>query len=211
MEDQEEEIDERWEELREDLTYAMFHRDVPHIQSLLSLVSEVGCEDYLEAEVSSARLLLSRMEKERDASLQELQKVLTRESINEIRSMLHPPVLIKDLLRATLLLLGHSEEHTEDWKYVVKVLGKFGHEHLLNVMLDVKIRDIPVDVALRARDIVKDINEEKVKTVDCASVALYKWITGLVDEVVVDAETGVSKIEPHKELHIKPLETTKTC
>ena len=43
-------------------------------------------------------------------------------------------------------------------------------------MLDVKIRDIPVDVALRARDIVKDINEEKVKTVDCASVALYKWV-----------------------------------
>ena len=91
----------------------MFHRDVSQIQSLLSMVSEVGCDEYLEAEVSSAKLLLSRMVKERDASLHELQQVLTRESINEIRSMLHPPALIKDLLRATLLLLGHSEEQTE--------------------------------------------------------------------------------------------------
>ena len=59
---------------------------------------------------------------------------------------------------------------------MTKVLGKFGHEHLLNVMLDVKIQDIPVDVAMRARDIVKYIDEEKVKTVDHASVALYKWV-----------------------------------
>ena len=69
-----------------DLTYAMFHRDVSQIQSLLTMVSEVGCDEYLEAEVSSARLLLSRMVKEREASLHELQQVLTRESINEIRS-----------------------------------------------------------------------------------------------------------------------------
>ena len=59
---------------------------------------------------------------------------------------------------------------------MTKVLGKFGHEHLLNVMLDVKIQDIPVEVALRARDIVKYTSEEHVRKVDNASVALYNWV-----------------------------------
>lgn len=193
MSDEEEssENNERIEELRKELTYAMFHRDVQGIRTVLQLISEEGFEEELEAEVSSALLLISRMKKEQDDSLQELQKVLTRESINEIRSMLHPPVLIKDLVRATLLLLGHDEERTQDWKYVVKILGKFGHDHLLNLMLSVKISDIPVDVALRARDIIKDIEEEKAKCVDFECVKLYKWVNGLVAEVLANADNDV--------------------
>ena len=91
----------------------MFHNDEPKIQHYLSLVSEVGCEQELEAEVSSARLLLYRLEKQRDLLSQSLLKYLSKPVITEIRSLGCPPALVKELIMATLLLLGYTEEQAK--------------------------------------------------------------------------------------------------
>ena len=91
----------------------MFHRDVTRIKLLLQLVSEVGYEDALDAEVSSAILLLQRIERERDLSLEEVKNILNKACFDEIRSMKNPPVVVQAVMNATLLLLGHSERQAQ--------------------------------------------------------------------------------------------------
>ena len=87
----------------------MFHNDESQIKYYLSLVSEVGCDQELEAEVSSATLLLQRLDKQRDLLSEGLKDCLSKHIITEIRSFMNPPEWVKTLITATLLLLGYTK------------------------------------------------------------------------------------------------------
>ena len=87
----------------------MFHNDESQIKYYLSLVSEVGCDLDLEAEVSSAMLLLQRLDKQRDLLSEGLKDCLSKHIITEIRSFMNPPEWVKTLITATLLLLGYTK------------------------------------------------------------------------------------------------------
>ena len=91
----------------------MFHNDVTRIKCLLQNISEVGCEPQLEAEVSSAGLLLGRLEKHREESLKDLNKYLCSYALTELGRLLRPPILVQQLITATLLLLGVKEEQAK--------------------------------------------------------------------------------------------------
>ena len=73
----------------------MFHNDESQIKYYLSLVSEVGCDLDLEAEVSSAMLLLQRLDKQRDLLSEGLKDCLSKHIITEIRSFMNPPEWVK--------------------------------------------------------------------------------------------------------------------
>ena len=64
----------------------------------------------------------------------------------------------------------------QDWSYCSRVLGKYGHDSLLNTIYRVNIRTIPVHTALAAREMIKNMSLEGILKINLACGALFTWV-----------------------------------
>ena len=85
----------------------MFHSNIARMKLILSKVPEYGCEQQLEAEIASANLLIARLEAQRQSSLKELNEVINKGDITEIKSLAAPPQVVKDVITSAMMLLGY--------------------------------------------------------------------------------------------------------
>ena len=87
----------------------MFHNDVPKMKSFLKELFETKLDQQLEAEVSSANLLIDRLESQRQKTLEEKKNVVCKGDIVEVRSFPNPPRAVLEVISAVLVLLGYNE------------------------------------------------------------------------------------------------------
>ena len=85
----------------------MFHSNIARMKLILSKVPEYGCEQQLEAEIASANLLIARLEAQRQSSLKQLNEVINKGDITEIKSLAAPPQVVKDVITSAMMLLGY--------------------------------------------------------------------------------------------------------
>ena len=64
----------------------------------------------------------------------------------------------------------------QDWAYFKMKFTKGGRESLLREILKLDIETIPADVAQRAKEVIADMSEERVKCVSLAGAGLYTWV-----------------------------------
>ena len=87
----------------------MFHNDVPKMKLFLTELFETRLEHQLEAEVSSANLLIDRIELQRRKTLDEKTNTICKGDIIEMKAYHNPPHAVKEVLTALLVILGYNE------------------------------------------------------------------------------------------------------
>ncbi|XP_069114549.1 dynein axonemal heavy chain 10-like [Argopecten irradians] len=104
--------------------------------------------------------------------------MVTKGDITEIKSLSNPPQLVKNILVATMALLGVP--NVEDYRYVKRALGDYT---LLQNMSNIDIDSVSQETALKARQIVDGITEAEICKVSKATVSFLKWVNHVIAEV----------------------------
>ncbi|XP_062587909.1 uncharacterized protein LOC134249590 isoform X2 [Saccostrea cucullata] len=156
-------------------------KDLDAIKSALQLTKNKNVENRLVEEVVRAKSMLERLRN--IAKLMHAVLGLDQKTIAEIKGYQHPPPAVHHVMMASLLLLGHWEEETEDWKNVQIALGKMGKESIKRKIQELKVDDIPLDVALGARDLIRDFTLDQVRMVSAGGATFYIWVRGLTEEI----------------------------
>ncbi|XP_069114562.1 uncharacterized protein [Argopecten irradians] len=166
---------------RREIIDATNEKDMNVIREALKNVREKQLETRLEREVMNAKGMLERIRNINKL----LHAVLTldQKTIGEIRCYNSPPPAVHRVMMATLLLLGHWEEETEDWKNIQIALGKMGKDAIKRRIQELVVDNIPLDVALGARDLIRDFSLDQVRMVSAGGATFYVWVKGLTEEL----------------------------
>nr|XP_022341994.1 uncharacterized protein LOC111135861 isoform X3 [Crassostrea virginica] len=156
-------------------------KDMDALKSALQLTKTKNVENRLTEEVVRAKAMLDRLRN--IARLMHAVLGLDQKTIAEIKGYQHPPPAVHHVMMASLLLLGHWEEETEDWRNVQIALGKMGKESIKRKIQELKVNDIPLDVALGARDLIRDFTLDQVRMVSAGGATFYIWVRGLTEEI----------------------------
>lgn len=180
--------------LRTELQIAIREKDSIKLKAALKKVEKSKCEDRVAREVAVAKQLLERIRK--------LQKLLhaildmEQSTIAEMRSYAKPPAIVKRVMMATLLLLGHFEEETNSWKTIQQILGRTGKESIKRMIGEFKIEECPLEVAMGAKDFLRDFTIEQVRLVSAGAATFYVWVKGVVLELETRAGDEINNIRP---------------
>ncbi|XP_076472308.1 uncharacterized protein LOC143301800 [Babylonia areolata] len=167
--------------MKRDLVTAQTDRNLKELTRLISLCKERGYNKRMPAEMRYAKHIQER--------LQMVEKLLhgvrslNQQTVTEIRHYAHPPAIVHSVMMATLLLLGHFEEETEDWSRVQVIIGRTGKESLKRRCEEFNMDAVALDVALGSRELLKNISMEQVRKVSAGAAAFYVWTKGMVDEM----------------------------
>ncbi|XP_061169112.1 dynein axonemal heavy chain 10-like [Saccostrea echinata] len=104
---------------------------------------------------------------------------VSKGDIIELKALHNPPVLVKYVLEATVLLLGHSPAEAKNWKFVRGILND---PTLLNQLKNFHAENCDPESAKKAKELLEDITEEKVCKVSKAASQLVNWAKNAVDE-----------------------------
>ncbi|XP_061198056.1 uncharacterized protein LOC133206139 isoform X2 [Saccostrea echinata] len=108
---------------------------------------------------------------------------LDQRTIAEIRCYSNPSPEIHAVMKATLLLLGHFEEETRDWKNVQAILGKTGRASLKRKINMFDINHCKLDIALGAQKLLGDMKLEDIVNQSCGAATFYEWVHFTAEEV----------------------------
>lgn len=173
------EVDEEGE-LREKLTKAIESRNLEELERTVDLVESKGYGVKLGPELREAKDLIARLKR-----LQKLiHEVMTlnQRTIAEIKSYSHPIAEIHTVMRCTLILLGHTEKETEDWKNVQALIGKTGKMSLKRRIQELEVSKLKEDTVLRTKALLKDINLEDIVVISAGAATFYSWSHGITEE-----------------------------
>ena len=73
----------------------------------------------------------------------------------------------------------HCSYFFKDWKNVQIILGKMGKESIKRKLQELKVEKIPLDVALGARDLIRDFTLDQVRMVSAGGATFYVWVSVL--------------------------------
>ncbi|XP_060601784.1 uncharacterized protein LOC132755022 isoform X2 [Ruditapes philippinarum] len=180
--------------IKKELLIGIRDKDSKKIKAALKKVKAAGVEDKLEREVTIARSLLQRLKK-----LQRLLHAildLDQSTIAEIRGYSSPPKIVHTVMISTLLLLGHWEDETKEWKNIQIVLGKTGKESLKRLIVEFKIEKCPLEVAMGAKDFLRDYSIDQVRLVSAGCATFFVWVKGVVEELEKRAGDEINNIRP---------------
>lgn len=180
--------------IKKELIIAIRDKDSKKLKAALKKVKAKGVEDRMEREVTIAKGLLERLKK-----LQRLLHAvldLDQSTIAEIRGYGNPPPIVHTVMMSTLLLLGHWEEQTKSWKYIQMVLGKTGKESLKRLIVDFQIEKCPLEVAMGAKDYLRDYSIDQVRLVSAGCATFFVWVRGVVEEIEKRAGEEINSIRP---------------
>ncbi|KAL4221367.1 hypothetical protein ACF0H5_019626 [Mactra antiquata] len=181
--------------LKRQLLIAIREKDARKLRIALKKVKTVGVATLqLERECEIAVNLLERLKK--------LQKLLhavldlDQSTIMEIRGYSKPPPIVHTVMETTLLLLGHWKDETAKWKSIQTLLGKSGRESLKKQIEQFKIEECPLEVALSAKDSLKEYSIEQVRLVSAGCATFYVWVKGVIEEIERRAGEDLRRIRP---------------
>ncbi|XP_033763218.1 dynein heavy chain 6, axonemal-like [Pecten maximus] len=97
--------------------------------------------------------------------------MVSKGDVTELKSLSNPPQHVKQVLTATVTLLG--EENAEDYRYVKRALGD---STFLQSLAKIDVGSIPPEVAAKARGYIDGISEDQIRNVSKAACSLFRWI-----------------------------------
>lgn len=70
---------------------------------------------------------------------------------------------------------------SQDWKNVQITLGKMGKEAIKRRIQELDVDSIRLDVALGARDLIRDFSLDQVRMVSAGGATFYVWVGNFFD------------------------------
>ncbi|XP_053398727.1 cytoplasmic dynein 2 heavy chain 1-like [Mercenaria mercenaria] len=120
------------------------------------------------------------VEYDRISQASEAVKEIPKKDFQEMRSFNAPPEAVKDVLSATMLLLGHPESEV-NWTMIKKYLGKSGEESLQHKVGSNDFAKIPQENIKKAKAILSKYDANRIAQVSQAAKELYIWADAVVD------------------------------
>ncbi|XP_076086199.1 uncharacterized protein LOC143056904 isoform X2 [Mytilus galloprovincialis] len=179
---------------RRELNEATEVRDMSLIKEAISKAKRGSYDKRLPTEMALAKAMLERLRN--ITKLMHAVLSLDQKTIAEIKGYQNPPPAVHRVMMATLLILGHWEEETEEWRNVQIALGKMGKDAIKRKIQELKIDEIPVDVALGARDLIRDFTLDQVRMVSAGGATFYVWVKGLTEEICQRNSEIIKDIRP---------------
>ena len=97
--------------------------------------------------------------------------------VTEVKAMANPPQMVKNILSATLLLLGRPEPQTE-WKFAQRFLAD---KNCVKVLKEFDAESCSIETANKAKQLLKDANVDGVRKVSAAAVSFYLWSMDVIE------------------------------
>ncbi|CAF3462770.1 unnamed protein product [Rotaria sp. Silwood1] len=173
-----------------DLLAAIEERTIPALEEAIQQVKDHNYIQQLKYECERALELLNRLMKIEHMRIKVLR--LNQTTIAELHSYTKPPDEVSTVMRATFLLLGHSEReiqvirylkkyvvvkiHFKDWPQIQNILGRFGRESVRRRCYELNPLSIPVDKAREAKDILKNYDLIRVTEISVGLSAFFNWV-----------------------------------
>ncbi|XP_053400794.1 dynein axonemal heavy chain 9-like [Mercenaria mercenaria] len=106
---------------------------------------------------------------------------LPKRDFQEMKSFANPPVAVKDVLLASMLLLGHRESET-NWQMIKTCLGKTGKESIPERVAALNVEKMPEENLKKAKDILAKYDLNGIANVSQALKELYIWASAVTDD-----------------------------
>ncbi|XP_013404637.1 uncharacterized protein LOC106169650 isoform X2 [Lingula anatina] len=165
---------------KSDLVTAMSVREVDVLERAIEAGEAANYNKSLNLELAYAKRVLEHLrhiEKLRHDILN-----LDQKTIAEIRSYSNPPDAVHQVMAASYLLLGLTEDQVKEWRSVQAFMGKTGRESLKRKVSQFNVEKLAVDVALRAKEIMARFSKEEVHDVSAGAATFYVWAQGMIAE-----------------------------
>ncbi|XP_048763978.1 cytoplasmic dynein 2 heavy chain 1-like [Ostrea edulis] len=110
---------------------------------------------------------------------------ITKQNIDEIRTLSAPPQLVKDALGAIFLLLGYSSAQATDWKLIRKELGKRSTDDnsILNQLKNFQAEKCDPASAKKAKELIGDVTIAQAKSVSLVASHFVAWTLNALNGV----------------------------
>ncbi|CAF2137616.1 unnamed protein product [Rotaria magnacalcarata] len=168
------------ERLRQELLSAIDERTIPALEEAIQHVKDHNCIQPLKYECERALELLNRLMKIEHMKIKVLR--LNQSTIAELHSYAKPPDEVSTVMRATFLLLGHSEREIQDWPQIQSILGRFGKESIRRRCYELNPLNIPVEKAREARDILRHYDLIRVTEISVGLSVFFNWTMTMIEE-----------------------------
>jgi len=126
----------------------------------------------LKAEVSKSEQQIDHLKRYYKAK-----NSISKADLTEINSFSNPPQFLKNLMSATLLLLGHTPTQAKDWNYVRKTFKVVnGEMSIISSFKRVSARNISDRTVRRVEKTLGKVETDEANKISRSSSALLDWI-----------------------------------
>ncbi|CAF0800740.1 unnamed protein product [Rotaria sp. Silwood1] len=169
-----------FDKIRRDLLAAIEERTIPALEEAIQQVKDHNYFQQLKYECERALELLNRLVKIEHMKIRVLR--LNQATIAELHSYAKPPDEVLTVMRATFLLLGHSEKEIQEWTQIQNLLGRLGKESVRRRCYELNPLSITVDKAHEAKDILRNYDLIRVSEISVGLAAFFSWAVTMIEE-----------------------------
>ncbi|CAF0877672.1 unnamed protein product [Adineta steineri] len=163
-----------------DLLAAIEERTIPALEEAIQQVKDHNYLHRLKYECERALELLNRLMKIEHMKIRVLR--LNQSTIAELHSYTKPPDEVYTVMRATFLLLGHTDKEIQDWTQIQNLLGRLGKDSVRRRCYELSPLNILVDKAHEAKDILRNYDLIRVSEISIGLAAFYSWAVTMIEE-----------------------------
>ncbi|ESP05579.1 hypothetical protein LOTGIDRAFT_228104 [Lottia gigantea] len=110
-------------------------------------------------------------------------------TISELRSYHHPPPCVHDVMAATYMLMGYSEDRLGDWNEIQAYLGQLTRDKLIRQIGEFDTKHVNEITASRVKSILQAYTLEEVKDASYGAATFYVWADNMVAKIEKDKES----------------------
>ncbi|CAF3687888.1 unnamed protein product [Adineta steineri] len=169
-----------FDKVRRDLLAAIEERTIPALEEGIQQVKDHNYLHRLKYECERALELLNRLMKIEHMKIRVLR--LNQSTIAELHSYTKPPDEVYTVMRATFLLLGHTDKEIQDWTQIQNLLGRLGKDSVRRRCYELSPLQILVDKAHEAKDILRNYDLIRVSEISIGLAAFYSWAVTMIEE-----------------------------
>ncbi|XP_063681692.1 calponin homology domain-containing protein DDB_G0272472-like isoform X4 [Bolinopsis microptera] len=166
-----------------------------------------GFDTILAKELIDAEYLLKRLKRLEFLKRQIME--LKQQTIAEIKSYSQPPPVVKFVMTATFLILGHTAKEIKQWPQLVVLMGKTGKASLKRRVQSYEPDTMAWDVAQACSEILAGMDTGSVADVSAGAAAFYIWCDGMVTERLTLPEVITKELQDQRRASIKREESNK--
>lgn len=164
--------------LQKELKEAIARRNVEVLETALDNAKSSEFSSNLQHQITEAEQLLTELRKLKRFAHEVLQ--MKQSTISEIHTYKHPRPLAYDVMKATYLLLGESENHLEEWEQIQCLMRKSGKQGLLRRVRQFDTINVTENMVNSAAQLLRQYDEETAATASAGLGTFYKWASNVV-------------------------------
>ncbi|CAF3760558.1 unnamed protein product [Rotaria socialis] len=169
-----------FDKARRDLLAAIDERTIPALELAIQQAKDYNFLQQLKYESERAFELLNRLMKIEHMKIRVLR--LNQSTIAELHSYTKPPEEVSTVMRATFLLLGHTEKEIQEWAQIQSLLGRLGKDSVRRRCYELNPLSIAVHKAREAKDILRNYDLVRVSEISLGLAAFFSWAVTMIEE-----------------------------